>query len=171
MIDLLRDTLPILQITPARWTTLTAILSPDLLDRKPAPGEWSALDCLQHLVDTERWVFPVRVRCFLAGENFPAFDPDAQGEISSRTKTSHELATEFAAMRVESVALLKTLTPADLERTAVHGELGPVTLAEMLAEWAAHDLMHTVQAERALMQPFIPASGPWEVYFEDHRHA
>jgi len=35
-------------------------------------------------------------------------------------------------------------------------------------EWAAHDLMHTVQAERALMQPFLAKSGPWRPYFADH---
>jgi hypothetical protein len=28
--------------------------------------------------------------------------------------------------------------------------------------------MHTVQAERALMQPFIQGCGPWQVYFTDH---
>ena len=39
---------------------------------------------------------------------------------------------------------------------------------ELLNEWAAHDLMHTVQAERALMQPFIQGCGPWQHYFQDH---
>jgi hypothetical protein len=29
--------------------------------------------------------------------------------------------------------------------------------------------MHTVQAERALMQPFIQACGPWQSYFIDHQ--
>jgi hypothetical protein len=28
--------------------------------------------------------------------------------------------------------------------------------------------MHTVQAERALMQPFVAGSGPWRGYFADH---
>jgi len=168
MFDVLKETLPVLQITPRRWTDLTAKLTPELLSREPAPGEWSALDCLQHLVDAERWVFPLRVKAFLAGEDFPGFDPDAQGEISSRIKSGTELAAEFAQMREESMKLLETLQSSDLERRAVHGQLGSVTLGEMLAEWAAHDLMHTVQAERALMQPFIPLSGPWDVYFKDH---
>ncbi|MGW8252050.1 MAG: hypothetical protein ACWGO1_15525, partial [Anaerolineales bacterium] len=66
------------------------------------------------------------------------------------------------------LALLETLTPADLPRTAVHAELGVVTLEEMLNEWAAHDLMHTVQAERALMQPYIDGCSPWQVFFTDH---
>ena len=43
-----------------------------------------------------------------------------------------------------------------------------ITLAELLHEWAGHDLMHTVQAERALMQPFIAGCGPWQPYFADH---
>jgi hypothetical protein len=47
-------------------------------------------------------------------------------------------------------------------------ELGVVTLGEMLYEWAAHDLNHTVQAEKALMQPFIAGSGLWRGYFRDH---
>jgi hypothetical protein len=38
----------------------------------------------------------------------------------------------------------------------------------MLSEWAAHDLNHTIQAERALMQPFLLECGPWIVYFQDH---
>ena len=43
-----------------------------------------------------------------------------------------------------------------------------MTLREMLSEWAAHDLNHTIQAERALIQPFLHESGPWIVYFTDH---
>jgi len=38
----------------------------------------------------------------------------------------------------------------------------------MLNQWAAHDTMHLVQAERAVMQAFIPESGPWRHYFVDH---
>ena len=41
-------------------------------------------------------------------------------------------------------------------------------MAELLNEWAAHDTMHIVQAERALMQSFVTGSGPWRSYFADH---
>jgi len=41
-------------------------------------------------------------------------------------------------------------------------------MATMLQYWAGHDLMHTVQAERAVMQPFIEAAGPWRPAFADH---
>ena len=64
--------------------------------------------------------------------------------------------------------MVQALQPGDLDRRVRHAELGPVTLSEMLHEWCGHDLMHTVQAERALMQPFIQGCGPWMKYFEDH---
>jgi hypothetical protein len=28
--------------------------------------------------------------------------------------------------------------------------------------------MHTVQGERAILQPFIEGCGPWKPYFADH---
>ena len=71
-------------------------------------------------------------------------------------------------MRADSLALWDKLAESDLDRTARHSELGVVTLRELLNEWAGHDLMHTVQAERALMQPFIEGCGPWRSYFTDH---
>ena len=165
---LIEEVTNILRITPSYWENLAGALPAELLWRRPAPAEWSALECLQHLVDAERFILPVRVRCFLAGENFPAFNPDREGSVGKSQPEPGELAAEFAKLRIASVELLSTLSEADLSRRAVHGELGPVTLEQMLNEWPAHDLMHTVQAERAIMQPFIAACGPWQVYFKDH---
>jgi hypothetical protein len=168
MDDLLSAASSVLATTSPRWDHLARNVPADLFARPPAPGQWSPLDCLQHLVDTERWVFPVRVRALLAGQGFAAFDPDSQGTLATPRHSPAELATVFAALRADSLALLATVTPADLPRRAVHQELGPVTLSELIHEWAGHDLMHTVQAERALMQPFIQGCGPWQSYFRDH---
>jgi hypothetical protein len=113
-------------------------------------------------------VFPVRVQCFLEGRDFEAFDPDAQGTASNPSQSPADIATRFAQCRTASLELLKEVRPKDFSRTARHAVLGLVTLAEMFHEWAGHDLMHTVQAERALMQPFIDGCGPWRFYFADH---
>jgi len=64
--------------------------------------------------------------------------------------------------------VLAGLTPADLERSRHHPEYGAVTLRDLLNLWAAHDLQHLVQAEEALMQAFIPGTGPWRWEFADH---
>jgi hypothetical protein len=158
----------VLRTTPARWTALAESLEPELMRRVPAPGEWSAAECLHHLVETEREVFPVRVQRFLDGKDFDAFNPGAEGAEAQAMIDAALLAEEFERLRSASLQLLSRLGHADLDRTALHPELGRVTLRELIQEWAGHDLMHTVQAERALMQPFIDGCGPWKVYFQDH---
>jgi hypothetical protein len=168
MIPIFRLVLPVLETTPQRWIQLSSMLPPDLFQRKPAPNEWSAYDCLRHIVDTERSVFPARVGHLLRGEDFPAYQPDKEGKDPKENPTPVELASEFARLRTGSLALLSKVGEADLNRTARHQELGMVTLGEMIHEWAGHDLMHTVQGERAILQPYIDGCGPWKRYFSDH---
>ncbi len=157
----------LLTTTGARWQRLTETLPHELLTRIPAPGEWSAVDCLRHLLETERYVFPVRIRAFLAGQDIAAFDPD-EDQTGQAQETPAQLAAAFASAREENLVLLARVTEADLDRTAKHSYHGLVTLREMLHEWAAHDLNHTIQAERALMQPFIAGFGPWRPDFAEH---
>jgi hypothetical protein len=158
----------VLKTTPTRWRSLVELISPELLNRHPDPAEWSAMECLQHLVDLERWVFPVRVKAFLAGEPIPAFDPDKQGSKWSADQSPLKLVEELEKLRADSIALLDTVSESDLGRQIVHSQLGPVTLGEMLHEWAGHDLMHTVQAEQAMMQPFIQGCGAWKPFFDKY---
>lgn len=160
----------VLSTTPERWQRLVSTLPIDLLTRPPAAGEWSALNCLQHLLDAERLLFPVRFRAFLAGQDLRDFDPHQQHEDPD-TQTPEQLVAAFIHYRQESLALLKQVQADDLARTSQHPKLGTVTLAELLHTWAGHDLMHTVQAERALMQPFMLGCGPWRSFFRDHEIA
>ena len=160
----------VLSITPERWQRLVSTLPVDLLTRPPAAGEWSALNCLQHLLDAERQVFPVRLHAFLTGQNFVDFNPNQQ-HTAPASQTPEQLAAAFAHHRQESLVQLSQVKDDDLKRTAQHPRFGTVTLAEMLHTWAAHDLMHTVQAERALMQPFMSGCGPWRSFFRDHEIA
>jgi hypothetical protein len=158
----------VLTTTPERWLNLTEAVPAELLNRPPASQEWPALACLGHLLDTERWVFPARIKALLAGQDFPAFDPDSQGSRPDTHQSPFEMATEFERLRAENLELLARITPADMDKQARHEELGVVSMHELLHQWAAHDLNHTVQAERALMQPFIAECGPWQPYFADH---
>jgi len=141
----------------------------DLLNRQPTAGAWSATACLLHLLDTEL-IFPARVQALLTGQAIPAFDPDTQG-TKVTTSSPEQLAIEFARLRRASLAVLERVAPQDFNRSAEHSELGTVTLGQLLHEWAAHDLNHTMQAEQAIMQPFIQGSGPWRSYFQNHEVA
>jgi hypothetical protein len=166
IVDRLAD---ILRIDIERWRALATGLDRELLARSPAPGEWSALQCLGHAADTEAHVFASRIRAIMDGRpTLPAYDPDVQGTPITDATDPTILAERLTGLRRESLALVATITERDLAKTSRHLELGTVTLDELLNEWAAHDLMHIVQAERAVMQPFIPDSGPWRFYFADH---
>ena len=157
----------ILSTTPERWTRLTGTLPVDVLTRPPAEGEWSAVNCLQHLVETERALFPARLRAFFTGQDFTNFDPnEPRADLDSQTP--EQLVAAFARYRQENLTLIAQVKNEDLGRTARHPQFGTVTLAEMLHTWAAHDLNHTIQAERALMQPFMLGCGPWRSFFVDH---
>jgi len=163
----LEDIQAVLSTTPERGPRLVSTLPLDLLTRPPATGEWSALHCLQHLLDAERLVFPVRFHAFLAGQEFVDFDPN-EPHAGTESLTPEQLVAAFARARKASLVLFKQVTDGDLGRTKQHPTLGTVTLAEMLHTWAAHDLNHTVQAEQALMQPFMLGCGPWRSFFRDH---
>lgn len=156
----------IVTTTSARWFTLVQTFPLELLTMRPAPDEWSALECLQHLVDVEQTAFPVRLKALMAGQPFPAFDPNRRSEKPPLTV---ELAAEFDRLRKETLKLLDQVTDADLGKEALHAEYGVVTMSQFLHHMAAHDLNHTVQAERAMMQPFMAGCGPWIVNYDDHQ--
>lgn len=168
MDNLLHNLKAVLSTTPDRWHQITQNFSDDILRRQPLEDEWSALECLVHLIDLDRTVFPSRVKSFLAGENFAAFDPATMGTKLTDDVSATELAEQFATIRAENLQLIDTVTDDVLGNEANHSELGLVTLGQLLHEWGGHDLMHVVQAERALMQPFILGCGAWKPYFSDH---
>src|SRR6266478_8560432 len=147
--DVLAMVKAVLATTAPRWLDMTEGLPVDLLNRPPAVGEWSASECLIHLLDTEH-IFPARVQALLTGQAIPAFDPDTQG-TKDTASSPEQLANEFASLRQASFAVLERVTPQDFNRTAVHSELGTVTLGQLIHEWAAHELNHTIQAEKAIM--------------------
>jgi hypothetical protein len=169
MPGLIERTAAVLRINGERWQALATGIDRELLSRRPEPGEWSALECLGHTVDTEEAIFTWRIRGFLTGvEVLPNYDPDVQGTPVTDETSPAELARQLAPRRAANVELVGSLSEADLDRTSRHSELGPVTLRQFLNEFWAHDTMHLVQAERALMQGFIPDTGPWRHYFADH---
>jgi hypothetical protein len=164
--------LSMLSATPPRWLDLAAALPADLLWLRPAPAEWSAAECLRHQIDSER-VYQYRISCFLEGVDFPVFLPDRDGANAGSRPPGVPadpagLAGEFARLRSASLEALAALQASDLHRCVRHQEFGPVTLGQMINAWAAHDLDHTIQAERALMQPYLHASGPWIEIYRDH---
>jgi DinB superfamily len=167
MRDLLETARSLLGTTPGRWQSLVDSAPGELLQRCPADGEWSAAECLNHLLVTERYVFGERLHAILESRDMPAFDPEAPREPEPET-TAQELVTALAAARARNLEVLSGLQAGDLERASRHPLYGMVPLHVILSTWAAHDLQHTVQAEEAMMQALLPGTGPFRFRFADH---
>jgi hypothetical protein len=155
----------VMSSTVPRWQMLVNSVPSELLERPPRPGEWSAAQCLEHLLVTERHVFGVRLRHLLEGraELIP-YDPEAAREPGPERTTQDRLAA-LAEARQEHARMLAPLNAAALNCSSHHPEYGTTTLSMVLNTWAAHDLDHTIQAEQALMQVFIPHTGHWRWEF------
>jgi hypothetical protein len=164
MSEFLESFSSVLGATPRRWLELAAAVPAELLGRPAAAGEWSAVDCLRHLLQADRHVFPSRVRQFLAGdEELSVLDPSTIPPLPERT--AREMAEALALVREENLGLLASLRPEDLERTSRSRRFGQVPLGLVLRQWTLHDLEHMIQAERAVFQGLLVDSGPLrEVY-------
>jgi hypothetical protein len=81
-------------------------------------------------------------------------------------KSLEQLLDEFARVRAENLGELHGLhlRQEDLEKKGRHPAFGPVTLSELLATWAAHDLTHLHQISRVMAYQYREAVGPWSVY-------
>ena len=164
----LQYTLLLLARTPA---TLNAWLRelPDAWTRKnEGENTWSAYDVVGHLIHGEStdWV-PRAKRILEFGEAraFEPFDRLAQNR-ESQNKTLSELLDEFTGLRAKNLDDLRSLNlrPEDLERRGRHPSLGTVTLAQLLAAWAAHDLTHLHQISRIMAHQYRQAVGPWSKF-------
>jgi hypothetical protein len=116
----------------------------------------------------ERTDWMPRVRILLEhgeGRAFDPFDRFAQGKESQEQSLEQRL-DDLARLRRESLAALEALNlqPEDLRRRGRHPALGVVTLGELLATWAAHDLTHLHQLSRVMAYRYRNAVGPWSAY-------
>ena len=95
---------------------------------------------------------------------FDAFDRFAhQGRDDELTLD--QLIARFAALRAESLRELDRLvTDGDLDKRGMHNALGEVTLRELLATWAVHDLDHISQIYAGMAGSYDQEVGVWKQY-------
>jgi hypothetical protein len=152
-------------------TALDALLRdlPDSWTRcNEGDNTWSAFDIVGHLINCERTDWLPRTKWLLQygeAQPFPPFDrlghvPESQG------KSLPQLLDEFAKLRSDNLAELRAmnLQPDDLARRGRHPALGPLTLSDLLAAWAAHDLNHLHQLSRVMATQYREAIGPFTQY-------
>jgi hypothetical protein len=161
-------TTSLLARTPAALDALLRDLPDAWALANEGPDTWSAFDVVGHLVHLERTDWMIRVAIVLEfgeAQPFPPVDRFAQLE-DNQGQPLPQLLDEFSRLRSENLAKLRALNlgPKDLTRRGRHPALGVVTLSELLATWAAHDLTHLHQVSRILAHQYREAVGPWSAY-------
>jgi len=164
----LQHTLSLLTRTPATLNALLRDLPEAWTHQNEGGNTWSAFDILGHLIHGERTDWLPRAKIILQfGESqpFTPFDRLAQ-QRESQGKSLAQLLDEFAHLRASNLAELRTLNlkPEDFDRHGKHPALGIVTLSQLLATWAAHDLTHLHQLSRVMAHQYREAVGPWSAY-------
>ena len=164
----LQNTIALLSHTPTALDALLRGLPEDWIFRNEGDNTWNAFDVVGHLIHGERTDWMPRARMVLQfGESktFQPFDRWAQAR-ESQDKSLPQLLDEFARLRAENLGELRGLhlRPEDLERRGQHPALGVVTLSQLLAAWAAHDLTHLHQLSRIMAHQYREAVGPWSAY-------
>lgn len=164
----LTHALELLERTPIILREMLDGLSPAWLHGTYGEDTFSPFDVVGHLITGERTDWLVRTRMILhtgTSAPFPKYDRYAQFE-ESRGKSMADLLDEFETLRKSNLAAIATLKlePSDLSKRGLHPALGEVTLENLLATWAAHDLNHLAQIAKAMATQYEGAVGPWKQY-------
>jgi len=169
----LDDTANLLARTPEVLRDLLVGLPASWTDTPDTADDWRPRDVVGHLITGEMSDWIERTKRILEHGTSRAFDRFDRFAMLDRDagRTLDELVDQFATLRAANLATLRDLvgevgdaSPADLDRRGLHPSLGEVTLRELLATWAVHDLDHVGQVFAALAGSRDAAVGPWRAY-------
>ena len=167
MTDFLAHTTDLLARTPVVLRALLIGLPEGWTDEPDVADGWRPRDVVGHLITAEETEWMQRTRRILEEGTSVPFDRFERFAMLERDAgvPMDELVERFASLRAENLAALADLvTDADLDRRGLHPSLGEVTLRELLATWAVHDLDHVSQVHAGLAGSHDGEVGPWKAY-------
>lgn len=138
-----QDAITVLAETPMRLEKLSPVLA-QRAGQSYAPGKWTSHKIICHLADVELG-YGFRLRQVLAGiTQIQPFDQDAWAKRYANLPLPLALEA-FKSMRAWNLALFKSVSNDDLNKTVNHPERGPESFGLMMKFLAGHDLNHLDQ--------------------------
>jgi hypothetical protein len=164
----LEQTISLLERTPAVLNALLRDLPEQWTVCNEGDRTWNAVDIVAHLIHGEETDWMPRARTILqfgTSREFERFDPEGHRR-AGREASLRQLLDEFARLRAENLRALRALhlQESHLDLHGRHPALGVVTLSQLLATWAVHDVTHLHQLSRVLAHQYRDAVGPWSKY-------
>ena len=150
MYDEREELLKALRSNPVTLRALVHDLDAAAMRRRPAENEWSVVEVVAHLADTEERALQ-RVRRMLDKEN-PAIEAFDQAALAIERRYHDmdlgEQLARFEALRAEHLTLLASLDEAGWRRPGVHQEQGAMTVQLYEAHMTGEDADHLAQIAR-----------------------
>jgi hypothetical protein len=128
--------------------------NPEILKRRPTPDEWSIHENAVHLAQVHPLFF-TRLDLMLreANPQIRSYDPGRDDPDDALLKLDLEDSLRrFVDDRAKLVARLRTLAPADWQRTARHDEYNAYSVLIMFRHLALHDFDHAYQIEALMLR-------------------
>lgn len=123
-------------------------VKPHQWNQHPDPNEWSILQIVCHLLDSEQQVQQPRLRRILNENNpflvQPQAPPGPREAVPCDVDGWHA-AQQWADLRQQTIAWLRQLSDEDWQRPARHSIFGLTSLLEMAHFTAQHDRLHINQ--------------------------
>jgi hypothetical protein len=164
----LQDTIALLSRTPSTLDALLRGLPETWTHRNEGDDSWSVFDVVGHLLYGDRSDWLTRAKIILQFRETRTFEPfDRLGQKREvEGKSLSQLLDEFARLRAGNLDELRALHlhGEDLALRGRHPALGSVTLSQLLAAWAIHDLTHLHQISRIMAWQYRETVGPWSKY-------
>jgi hypothetical protein len=160
--------LRVLQQTPGSLRNLLALATPEQLQWRASADRWSIAMILAQLAEVEVKGFQSRFQAMLASDRplLPAYDQMALFRPSTDFDPYAELA-RFEEKRAATLAMLNAMPDSAGERLGQHEELGVLNVAQLLNEFAFHDLGHirqVIEIYRSCV--FYPEMGVYQSYYK-----
>ena len=166
--DFIGETTDLLRRTPRVLRELLAGLPESWTETADVPVDgWRPRDVVGHLITGELTDWIERTHRILEHGTALPFDKFDRFAHAGRDAdaTLDELIERFAALRAGNLARLGAIVrDADLDRRGLHPSLGEVSLRELLATWAVHDLDHVCQVFAGMAGSRDAEVGPWKAY-------
>lgn len=162
------DVVTIISKTPAVVKELVSGLNEEWLHATEGPDTWSAHDIIAHYIFGEQTDWIPRMQIILSDavdKTFASFDRHGHFAVG-KGRSIESLLNQFEQLRKENIQILFAcaISSEDLDKTGIHPAFGTVTLRQLLAAWAVHDMTHIHQLSRVIATQYLVEVGPWKEY-------
>jgi hypothetical protein len=161
-----------LQSTPEILRLVLDGLAEEEANWKPSPERWSIAEVMEHLSHVEGHGFRARIDQMVEADepDIKEYDQEAfsaAGQYSGRGM--EDSLAHWEEQRETNTEYLRTLNPSVLTRRGRHERFGVITVADLMNEWAFHDLGHVRQIIELLRSHrYYPKLGAFQTIYQVH---